>query len=167
MGLRQMAVPAGGFIAAGLLPIARTTSAASSSRSRVPAMLVLAFGFLFAYAAGPGERQVDLPPMRAAVPVPLRWVVVTGALYVTTLGGVLAFTVGAAQDARTVGDRAAIVFAALNVGAGRRPRRVGPRRRPGRAARVASRTLVDVGLVGTARPSPSRCGARRPGRAAA
>ena len=55
--------------------------------------------------------------MRASFPVPLRWVMVTGALYVTTLGGVLTFTVSAAHDAGLSETGAAIVFAALNLGA--------------------------------------------------
>jgi MFS family permease len=72
---------------------------------------------LFAYAAGPGERQPDLPPVRASFSVPLRWVMLTGALYVTALGGVLTFTVSAAHAAGLTETQAAIVFAALNLGA--------------------------------------------------
>ena len=111
-----MAVPVGGFVAAGLLPMLYHLGGLELAFS-VPAVLVLGFGFLFAYAAGPGERQTDLPPMRASFPVPLRWVMLTGALYVTTLGGVLTFTVSAAHDAGLSETGAAIVFAALNLGA--------------------------------------------------
>jgi len=116
LGLRQMAVPVGGFVAAGLLPVLYHFGGLELAFS-VPATLVLAFGFLFAYAAGPGQRQADLPAMRASFPVPLRWVMLTGALYVTTLGGVLTFTVSAAHDAGLSETGAAIVFAALNLGA--------------------------------------------------
>lgn len=116
LGLRQMAVPVGGFLAAGLLPLLYHLGGLPLAFG-VPAVLVLAFGLLFAYAAGPGVRQHDLPPMRASFPVPLRWVMLTGALYVTALGGVLTFTVSAAHDAGLSETSAAIVFAALNLGA--------------------------------------------------
>ena len=116
LGLRQMAVPVGGFIAAGMLPLLYHLGGLSLAFG-VPAVLVLFFGLLFAYAAGPGERQADLPPMRASFPVPLRWVMLTGALYVTALGGVLTFTVTAAHDAGLSETEAALVFAALNLGA--------------------------------------------------
>ena len=116
LGLRQMAVPVGGFIAAGLLPLLYHLGGLRLAFG-VPAVLVLSFGLLFAYAAGPGVRQPDLPPMRASFPVPLRWVMVTGALYVTALGGVLTFTVSAAHDAGLSETQAALVFAALNLGA--------------------------------------------------
>jgi MFS family permease len=116
LGLRQMAVPVGGFLAAGLLPVLYHLGGLELAFA-VPAVLVLGFGLLFAYAAGPGERQVDLPPVRASFPIPLRWVMLTGALYVTALGGVLTFTVSAAHDAGLSETEAAIVFAALNLGA--------------------------------------------------
>jgi MFS family permease len=116
LGLRQMAVPVGGFLAAGLLPVLYHLGGLELAFA-VPAVLVLGFGLLFAYAAGPGERQADLPPVRASFPLPLRWVMLTGALYVTALGGVLTFTVSAAHDAGLSETEAAIVFAALNLGA--------------------------------------------------
>jgi MFS family permease len=116
LGLRQMAVPVGGFIAAGMLPLLYHLGGLPLAFG-VPSVLVLAFGLLFAYAAGPGERQGDLPPMRASFPLPLRWVMLTGALYVTALGGVLTFTVSAAHDAGLSETQAALVFAALNLGA--------------------------------------------------
>ena len=116
LGLRQMAVPVGGFIAAGMLPVLYHLGGLRLAFG-VPAVLVLGFGLLFAYAAGPGERQTDLPPMRASFPLPLRWVMLTGALYVTALGGVLTFTVSAAHDAGLSETEAALVFAALNLGA--------------------------------------------------
>jgi MFS family permease len=152
LGLRQMAVPVGGFVAAGLLPILYHVGGLELAFS-VPAVLVLAFGFLFAYAAGPGERQLDLPPMRASFPVPLRWVMVTGALYVTTLGGVLTFTVSAAHDAGMSETGAAIVFAALNLGAAAARVVWGfAADRAGGSRRVA--TLSALGLLGAATVIP-------------
>ncbi len=74
LGLRQMAVPVGGFVAAGLLPILYHFGGLRAGLLGA-AMLVLAFGFLFAYAAGPG-RAPGRPAGRCAAsfPVPLRWV---------------------------------------------------------------------------------------------
>ncbi len=152
LGLRQMAVPVGGFVAAGLLPILYHFGGLELAFS-VPAALVLGFGFLFAYAAGPGQRQADLPAMRASFPVPLRWVMLTGALYVTTLGGVLTFTVSAAHDAGLSETGAAIVFAALNLGAAAARVVWGfAADRAGGSRRVA--TLSALGVLGAATVIP-------------
>ena len=152
LGLRQMAVPIGGFVAAGLLPVLYHFGGLELAFS-VPATLVLAFGFLFAYATGPGQRQADLPPMRSSFPVPLRWVMLTGALYVTTLGGVLTFTVGAAHDAGLSDTGAAIVFAALNLGAAAARVVWGfAADRAGGSRRVA--TLSALGVLGAATVIP-------------
>ena len=138
LGLRQMAVPVGGFVAAGLLPVLYHLGGLELAFS-VPAVLVLGFGFLFAYAAGPGERQTDLPPMRASFPLPLRWVMVTGALYVTTLGGVLDLHGQRRARRRAVGDGRRDRVRRAQPGRRRGARRVGLRRRPGRRDRAASR----------------------------
>ena len=163
LGLRQMAVPVGGFLAAGLLPVLYHLGGLELAFA-VPAVLVLGFGLLFAYAAGPGQRQADLPPVRASFPIPLRWVMLTGALYVTALGGVLTFTVSAAHDAGLSETQAAIVFAALNLGAAAARVVWGiVADRAGGSRRVA--TLSALGVLGAidARPVPVRAARRRRG----
>jgi MFS family permease len=116
LGLRQMAVPAGGLVAAAMLPALASVGGLRLAFA-VPAALVLVTGLGFAVLAGPGARRHDLPALTASFPRPLRWLMLTGALYVTCLGAVLTFTVDAAHDAGMSRTAATAVFAALNVGA--------------------------------------------------
>ncbi len=116
LGLRQMSVPAGGLVAAAGLP-ALASSGGLRLAFAVPAALVLTTGLAFAVIAGPGQRRDDLPALTASFPPALRWLMLTGALYVTCLGAVLTFTVDAAHDAGMSQTAATLVFAALNVGA--------------------------------------------------
>ncbi len=147
MGLRQMAVPAGGVIAAGLLPLLAHLGGLRLAFG-VPAVLVLVSGLAFAAVSGPAERD-RVPGARGwALPPGLPRLLLVGGLYVSALGGVLAFTAAAAEDSGLSTTEAGIVLALLNVGAGVArvvwghvaDREHGTRR---------VRTLIDVGLVGT------------------
>ena len=147
MGLRQMSVPAGGVIAAGLLPLLAHVGGLRLAFG-VPAVLVLVTGLSFAAVSGPGRR--DRVPGAAArgLPPGLPRLLVVGALYVSALGGVLAFTAAAAEDSGLSTTEAVIVLALLNVGAGVARvvwGRVADREHGTRRVR----TLIDVGLVGT------------------
>ncbi|CAA9541410.1 MAG: hypothetical protein AVDCRST_MAG79-1897 [uncultured Thermoleophilia bacterium] len=149
LGLRQTAVPAGGAVAALLLPaLARADSLRLALL--VPAALVLATGLLFAVVVGPGrapaERRAPTPP---GLPPGLRRVMVVGTLYVVALSGVIAFAAPAAEAEGLTARQAELLLAVLNVGAV--AARLGWGRvsdRDGGGRRV--RTLVDVGVLGTA-----------------
>jgi MFS family permease len=117
LGLRQMAVPAGGFVASGLLPLLHALGGIPAAFV-IPGLLQLATGVLFAIVVGPVPAGSERPPpLRASFPPALRWVMLTGGLYVAGLGGVLAFSVAAAHDAGLSQTAAVVVFAGLNIGA--------------------------------------------------
>jgi MFS family permease len=147
LGVRQMAVPAGGLVAAGLLPALHGLGGLRLAFA-VPAVLVLVCGLGFALVVGsPADDRVRPAPLSAAFTAPLRRLMLTGALYVIGLGGVLAFAVDAAHAEGLSRGEAGLVFAVLNVSAA--------------AARVAwglvadrasgtrrFETLAGIGLIG-------------------
>jgi MFS family permease len=117
LGVRQMAVPAGGLVAAGLLPALHSIGGLRLAFA-VPAVLVLVCGLGFALAVGaPDDDRARPAPLSAAFTPPLRRLMLTGALYVTGLGGVLAFAVDAAHAEGLTRGEAGLVFAVLNVSA--------------------------------------------------
>jgi MFS family permease len=117
LGLRQMAVPAGGLVAAWLLPALHDVGGLELAFA-VPAVAVVATGLAFALAVGPTEQVRTAPPsFRRTFSRPLWLVMATGALYVTALGGVLAFTIDAAHSAGFGETAAERLFMVLNVSA--------------------------------------------------
>jgi MFS family permease len=119
LGMRQMAVPAGGFVAAGLLPLLNHAGGLALAFT-VAGAFQLVTGLGFAVVVGPSPPLADRiapPSLRSAFSPALWWLMVTGGLYVCALGGVLAFTVSAAHNAGLSTAQAATVFAALNLGA--------------------------------------------------
>jgi MFS family permease len=116
LGLRQAAVPVGGMVGAALLP---ALHAAGGLRLAflVPAILVALGGGAFAVVIGPLDVRRELVPLRASFPPALRWVMLTGALYVTALGGVLTFTVDALHVAGFSERAAGLLFGVVNLGA--------------------------------------------------
>ncbi len=117
LGLRQMAVPAGGFLAAGLLPLLYDAGGLALAFI-VPAVAVLVTGIVFAIACEPMDAIRSAPPsFRSSFSRPLWLVMATGALYVTALGGVLAFTVDAVHGAGFRETSAERLFAVLMISA--------------------------------------------------
>jgi MFS family permease len=116
LGLRQAAVPIGGFTGAWLLPALHDAGGLELAFA-VPAALVAAGGLFFAAVVGGIDVRRVPPPWRASFPPALRWVMLTGAFYVTTLGGVLTFTVAALHEAGYSEHTAEILFAVVNLGA--------------------------------------------------
>jgi MFS family permease len=147
MGLRQMSVPAGGVTAAGLLPTLYHLGGLELAFV-VPALLVLASGLGFAVVSGPGQRVTHPASKGWSLPPGLPRLLLVGGLYVSALGGVLAFTAASAEDAGLSVTEAAIVFAFLNVGAGV-ARVVWGRVADRETGTRRVRTLVEIGLVGT------------------
>jgi MFS family permease len=147
MGLRQMAVPAGGVIAAGLLPLLAHVGGLRLAFG-VPAILVLVTGLSFAAVSGPAEGGRAPGGAGWSLPPGLPRLLLVGGLYVSGLGAVLAFTAAASEDAGLSTTEAGIVLAVLNIGAGVARvvwGRIADRERGTRRVR----TLIDVGLVGT------------------
>ncbi len=149
LGLRQTAVPAGGALAALLLPpLARAGGLRLAFL--VPAALVLVSGLAFAAAVGPGRTASRVPGRpRGPLPAGLARVILVGALYVVALGGVISFTAAAAEDAGIGRRSAEILLAVLNLGAVA-ARLFWGRLADGDGGRRRARTLIEVGVVGTA-----------------
>jgi MFS family permease len=147
LGVRQMAVPAGGFVAAGLLPALHDVGGLRLAFA-VPAGLVLVCGLGFAVVVGsPADERIRPAPLAAAFTAPLRRLMLTGALYVTGLGGVLAFAVDAAHAEGLTRGEAGLVFAVLNVGAAAARVVWGLVADSGRGTRRLE-TLAGIGLIG-------------------
>jgi MFS family permease len=151
LGVRQMAVSAGGLVAAGLLP---GLAAIGGVRLSLVASGILAgvFAVLFGLASPPGAlharpragRRIDLRGLLATPGI--RLVVVIAAVQVTALAAVLVFAVPAIVDEGASAVVGAVLFAVISLSAiagrliwGRIADAYGGRRR--RA------TLRDVGLV--------------------
>jgi MFS family permease len=111
-------------------------------------VLVLASGLAFAVVAGPGQRVTLPAASRFALPAGLPRLLAVGALYVSALGGVLAFTVAASEDAGLSETEAGIVLACLNIGAGA-GRVIWGRIADGAGGTRRVRTLVELGIFGT------------------
>jgi MFS family permease len=117
LGLRQMAVPAGGLIAAWMLPALHDAGGLELAFG-VPAVLVLVTGITFGVVVGPTEQVRSTPPsFRRTFSRPLWLVMATGALYVTALGGVLAFMIDAVHSAGFGETAAERMFMVLNISA--------------------------------------------------
>ena len=149
MGLRQMAVPAGGVIAAGLLPLLAHLGGLRLAFG-VPAVLVLVTGLVVRRRLRSGQR--DRVPgrepagrCRPACPG-CSW---SAGSTSPALGGVLAFTAAAAEDCRPQHDRGRHRPRAAQRRRRRRPRRLGPRRRSRAAARGACARSSTSACVGT------------------
>ena len=146
MGLRQMAVPAGGVIAAGLLPMLAHLGG-----------LRLAFGVPAAARArqrprrsppssGPGQRD-RVPGARGWVlPAGLPRLLLVGGLYVSALGGVLAFTAARGRGRGPQHHRGRASSSRCSTSAPASPASSGAASPTASAARAACAPLVDVGL---------------------
>ena len=148
MGLRQMAVPAGGVIAAGLLPLLAHLGGLRLAFG-VPAVLVLVSGLAFAAVSGPGRAR----PRPGREPAGRCRPACRGCSWsaASTSPRSAACSPSRRRRPRTRASappRPAIVLALLNVGAGVARvvwGRVADREHGTRRVR----TLIDVGLVGT------------------
>ena len=149
LGLRQMAVPLGGMIAAVLLPLLAHAGGVELALL-VCAGLVLVFGALFAFVAEPSppaERRPRIAVHRLIRAPGMVKLLVVATFYIVALQSALAFTVPSVRDSGFSALVAGIVFFALNATA------AVARIAWGRAADVGAgsrrvRTLVDAGLVG-------------------
>ena len=147
LGLRQMAVPAGGALAALLLPSLARLGGLRLAFA-VPAAVVLVSGIAFAAAVG-GREEVERPSSGGRrLPAGLTRVMVVGGLYVTALAGVMAYTAGAARDAGLSERQAETVLAAVGVSAAA-ARVVCGRVADGSFGTRRVATLVQLGLLGT------------------
>lgn len=149
LGFRQMAVSAGGLIAAGLLPGLAAIGGIRLSLI-VAGILAATFATLFGVASPPGalHREVGARrDVRGLFRVPHIWrVIAISAVHVSALTTVLNFSVPAIRDQGSSSTVGAILFAVVSVSA------MASRLAWGRVADMAAGTrrrasLRDVGIV--------------------
>ncbi len=149
LGVRQMAVPLGGTIAALTLPALERFGGVGLAFG-VAAVAVAITGLVFAYVAVDPPRPASARvhrPLRSIWQTPgMRRLLVVAAFYIVVLQAVLAFTVPAARAAGLTAFAASATFFAVTVSAmvsrivwGRIADRAAGSRRV--------RTLVEVGIV--------------------
>lgn len=151
LGVRQMAVSAGGLVAAGLLPGLAAVGGVRLSLI-VSGVLAGVFSLLFGFASPPGALHAGSPAgrridLRGLLATPgIGWVIAIAAVHVTALAAVLNFAVPAIVDDGASTIVGAALFAVISASAiagrliwGRIADAGGGRRR--RA------TLRDVGVV--------------------
>lgn len=149
LGVRQMAVPLGGAIAALAMPGLEDYGGAGLVFG-VAAVGVAITGLLFAYAATDPPRVSSArvhQPLRSIWRTPgIQRLLVVAAFYIVVLQAVLAFTVPAGLAAGLTAFAASATFFAVNVSA-MVSRIVWGRVADGAGGSRRARTLVEVGIV--------------------
>jgi MFS family permease len=151
LGVRQMAVSAGGLVAAGLLPGLAAVGGVRLSLI-VSGVLAGVFALLFGFASAPGALHAGSPAgrrigLRGLLATPgIGWVVAISAVQVTVLAAVLNFAVPAIVDEGASAVVGAALFAVISASA------IVGRLAWGRIADAGGgmrrrSTLRDVGLV--------------------
>lgn len=151
LGVRQMAVPLGGTIAAIAMPVLERIGGVELALA-VAAGLVVATGVAFALV--PEESRADTvrvqQPFRSIWRAPgIQRLLVVAAFYIVVLQAVLAYTVSSVRDAGYTATVAGITYFAVNVTAMTSRivwGRVADRQNGGRR----TRTLVETGVVAAA-----------------